>query len=269
MIFIDDDTWPPSFHGTGTEDYFNHAWGMQTNAFPMCGTILHESDMPGYQVSYRFHLTDPVHFSKRIKVTLEHGHGNHLSDDWASTAYWYQALPTKPFDIAPVADRIPTRLEIFAQSRQPAGRAEFQRVERRDASGAGCGSRAWRALSASARGRDREEDRNDAAALTGKYRAGAADPAVVPLVVAENLCKPARSRPARLPPAPPPNLPLMMRGRGVSLKRPHILSIAVSFSVPQLGQTASCNSRATAFGRGDPPGRPQIIVHSVVLLCAL
>ena len=111
MIFIDEDTWPPSMHGTGTEDYFNHAWGMQTNAFPMCGTILHESDMPGYQVSYRFHLTDPVHFAERIKVTIEHGHGNHLSDDWASTAYWYQALPSKPLDMPPADDRIPTRME--------------------------------------------------------------------------------------------------------------------------------------------------------------
>jgi len=110
MIFIDEDTWPPSFHGTGTEDYFNHAWGMQKNAFPMGGTILHESDMPGYQVSYRFHLTDPIHFSERIKVTIEHGHGNHLSDDWASTAYWYQTLPSKPFDIPGAAERIPTRL---------------------------------------------------------------------------------------------------------------------------------------------------------------
>lgn len=110
MIFIDNDEWPPSMHGTGSEDYFNHAWGMQKNAFPMNGTILHETDVPGYQVSYRFHLTDPVHFSRRIRVTMEHGHANHLSDDWASTAYWYQTLPTKPFGILPVADRLPTHI---------------------------------------------------------------------------------------------------------------------------------------------------------------
>ena len=48
MIFIDEDTWPPSLHGTGTEDYFNHAWGMQANKFPLNGSILHESEMPGY-----------------------------------------------------------------------------------------------------------------------------------------------------------------------------------------------------------------------------
>jgi hypothetical protein len=110
MIFIDNDEWPPSMHGTGSEDYFNHAWGMQKNAFPFNGTIVHETDVPGYQVSYRFHIADPIHFSRHIRVTMEHGHANHLSDDWASTAYWYQTLPTKPFDILPVADRLPTHI---------------------------------------------------------------------------------------------------------------------------------------------------------------
>jgi hypothetical protein len=109
MIFIDDDTWPPSLHGTGSEDYFGHAWGMQHNAFPMCGTIVHEEDVPGFQHSYRFHITDPVRFTKRIKVTIEHGHANHLADDFSSTAYWYQKLPTPPFGIAPVEDRRPRR----------------------------------------------------------------------------------------------------------------------------------------------------------------
>jgi hypothetical protein len=26
MIFIDGEEWPPSLHGTGTEDYFGTAW---------------------------------------------------------------------------------------------------------------------------------------------------------------------------------------------------------------------------------------------------
>ena len=109
MIFIDDDTWPPSLHGTGTEDYFNHAWGMQRNAYPYHGAILHEGDVPPYSVSYRFHVVDPVRFTSRIRVTIEHGHANHLADDWASTAYWYQLPPGRGVTIAPVADRLPTR----------------------------------------------------------------------------------------------------------------------------------------------------------------
>lgn len=109
MIFIDDDTWPPSMHGTGGEDYFNQGWGMQKNAYPFCGTIIHEEDVPGYQVSYRWHLADPVRFNEKIKVKLEHGHANHLRDDWSTTAYWYQTLPGPKLDILPVGQRLPNR----------------------------------------------------------------------------------------------------------------------------------------------------------------
>ncbi|OJV83353.1 MAG: hypothetical protein BGO37_08695 [Cellulomonas sp. 73-92] len=109
MIFIDDDTWPPSLHGTGMEDYFGHAWGMQHNAYLMNGTIVHEEDVPGFHHSYRFHMVDPIRFTTRIKVSFEHGHANHLSDDWASVAYWYQTLPTAPLTIPPVEDRLPLR----------------------------------------------------------------------------------------------------------------------------------------------------------------
>ena len=104
MFFIDGEEYP-SLNGTGTEDYFNHAWGMQRNAFPFFGTIVHEGDTDGFHVSYRFHITDPVRFEKRLRVTIEHGHANHLSDDWSSTAYWYQTLPTaKPLTILPVEE---------------------------------------------------------------------------------------------------------------------------------------------------------------------
>ena len=110
MFFIDGEEWPPSLHGTGSEDYLNQAWGMQGNAYPMNGSSLWEGDKTGYQVSYRFHLVDPVRFSKSLRVTMEHGHGNHSVNDWASTAYWYQTLPHKPFGILPVAKRLPIRL---------------------------------------------------------------------------------------------------------------------------------------------------------------
>ena len=109
MIFIDDDTWPPSLHGTGMEDYFGHAWGMQHNAYQFNGTIVHEEDVPGFHHSYRFHMVDPIRFEKRIKVSFEHGHGNHLSDDWSSTAYWYQTLPSPVLGIPAMEERLPLR----------------------------------------------------------------------------------------------------------------------------------------------------------------
>ena len=137
MIFIDDDQWPPSLHGTGSEDYFNHAWGMQKNAFPMNGSVLHESDKAGYQVSYRFHLADPVCFSRKVRVTLEHGHANHLADDWSSTAYWYQTHPSKPFAILPVEERLPVRAEaqpipaVESSNSLPEAEAALAAAERR------------------------------------------------------------------------------------------------------------------------------------------
>ena len=87
----------------------NQGWGVQRNNFPFFGTIVHEADSPhGFNVAYRFHITDPVHFKKHIKVTIEHGHANHLSDEWCSTAYWYQKLPTAAnITVPPVEDRIP------------------------------------------------------------------------------------------------------------------------------------------------------------------
>ncbi len=108
MIFIDGEEYP-SINGTGTEDYFNHAWGMQRNHYPFFGTIVHEGDnTEGLHVAYRFHITDPIRFEKSIRVTIEHGHANHLCDDWSSTAYWYQTLEdSDPVTIQPVEERIP------------------------------------------------------------------------------------------------------------------------------------------------------------------
>ncbi|WJD49401.1 glycoside hydrolase family 172 protein [Enterobacter sp. PGRG2] len=103
MIFIDDD--PPlerRIQGTGTEDYFSQAWGIQDRESLFCGSSLHDSHVAGIQTRYRFHLTDPIHFKKRILVTLQHGHANPLS----STLYWYQKLPTPPLTMQPVDARI-------------------------------------------------------------------------------------------------------------------------------------------------------------------
>jgi hypothetical protein len=41
-------------------------------------------------------------------VTIEHGHANRRADDYASTAYWYQAEPHKAFPpLLPVELRLP------------------------------------------------------------------------------------------------------------------------------------------------------------------
>lgn len=109
MIFIDGEPFPPTLHGTGTEDYFNTAY-CPTQEFhaPYHGIILPGGpNWSGKITLYRYHIQDPIMFNKSIKVTIEHGHNNHRSDDYSSTAYWYQVEPHLPFKLLPVHLRLP------------------------------------------------------------------------------------------------------------------------------------------------------------------
>lgn len=100
MIFIDGEVWPPSLHGTGTEDYFCAAWGYPGGEYsaPYHGVTLGSDTQEyfGKWSMYRFHIEDPVRFKKSIKVTIEHGHANDQGNDYSSVAYWYQIGPHKP-----------------------------------------------------------------------------------------------------------------------------------------------------------------------------
>lgn len=107
MIFIDGDEWPPTLHGTGTEDYFNLAWGAHTAySSPFFGMPISD-DTAGVYSLYRFHILDPIRFQKSIRVSIEHGHANRRCDDYSSTAYFYQIEPHTPYSLAPVEDRLP------------------------------------------------------------------------------------------------------------------------------------------------------------------
>lgn len=114
MIFIDGEKWPPSLHGTGTEDYFGAAWGFPSGEYsaPYHGISL-GSDVQehfGKWSLYRFHIEDPVRFTKSIKVTIEHGHANDQGNDYSSVAYWYQLEPHKDLPQLPdVNSRLPKR----------------------------------------------------------------------------------------------------------------------------------------------------------------
>ena len=118
MMYIDEDNerplrpgerGQPTIRGTGTEDYFNTAWGPQQKFdSPFFGlTKVGEHRFTGFISWYRWHLPDPVRFARSIRVSIEHGHANRRSDDYSSTAYWYQTEPHKPFGILPVEQRIP------------------------------------------------------------------------------------------------------------------------------------------------------------------
>lgn len=113
MIVIDGEPWPPRLHGTGTEDYVNTAFGpTQEYSAPFHGITVNSGDADwhwrGKNSMYRFHIADPIRFRRSIRVSIEHGHANKLSNDYSSTAYWYQHEPHAPFPAMPaVALRMP------------------------------------------------------------------------------------------------------------------------------------------------------------------
>lgn len=119
MIFVDGERWPPALHGTGTEDYFGTAYCPRTEyASPYTGLTRYSGTewgpegqcwpFRGKNSLYRFHIEDPIRFRQSIRVTIEHGHNNRLSNDYSSTAYWYQREPHGAFPkLLPAVKRLP------------------------------------------------------------------------------------------------------------------------------------------------------------------
>jgi len=123
MIFIDDEK-VASIKGTGAEDYYLGAWcygGCGINpfghqkpefAYSNYGNPQNGGDNRGAEwMVYRFHTESPLTFKKSIKVTIEHGHANHRSDNYYTVGYWYQTGEHKAFpDFPAVDERIPAVL---------------------------------------------------------------------------------------------------------------------------------------------------------------
>ncbi|MGA2867329.1 MAG: DUF2961 domain-containing protein [Verrucomicrobiota bacterium] len=97
----------PSLQGTGSEDYFNDAWGFRPRTSHWFGQPRWQGDLAGDSgVCYRWHVLDPVAFQKSLKLTIEHK-GNRPDDlegfflerpDFLnSVAFWYQTGEPKPF----------------------------------------------------------------------------------------------------------------------------------------------------------------------------
>ncbi len=115
FFFIDGEE-TPSLRGTGTEDYFNDAWGFRQFNTPYYGVSLWEGYFPGDRVTaYRWHIEDPVPFATSLKVTMEHrgsiftDGADHLGQfierpDWVSSvAFWYQDAPVAVASELPAA----------------------------------------------------------------------------------------------------------------------------------------------------------------------
>src|SRR5262249_4794293 len=125
----------PSIWGTGTEDYFCNAWGLEKCSFPYFGVPFLEGDWGdvGARVcAYRWHIVDPVRFTKSLRVEIEHygwisadetesgkveGHVER-QDDMATVAFWYQIGQPKRFaKLPPVAERMFPNLDVTIEGK--------------------------------------------------------------------------------------------------------------------------------------------------------
>lgn len=150
MIFIDNEPWPPGYHGTGTEEFFNDAYGFhkyrrapgadpkkhEQNAGATAGVILPGLAEPascyGGNAVYAFHLADSLTFRERIVVTFEHGTANNRTNDYASTAYWYAAPGARDFFVmAPAAERAAVPPDRWPAMRQELMKRSLPNVQRR------------------------------------------------------------------------------------------------------------------------------------------
>lgn len=109
MFFIDGEKWPPSLHGTGTEDFFNSSWcPKEIYLHPFFGyaRVNNQTGWLGRTHCYRFFLESPIAFNESLRATIEHGHNNCLTFDLVTVAYWYQKEPHRPFpEIRPKEER--------------------------------------------------------------------------------------------------------------------------------------------------------------------
>ncbi|QHI68060.1 glycoside hydrolase family 172 protein [Tichowtungia aerotolerans] len=83
------------WQGTGLEDYFNGGWYYRT-VFqnPLFGLTLKR---PFRTVQYRYHLADPITFSKSLNMSFERGPGNQSRGAFDSVAYYYLDRPSSAY----------------------------------------------------------------------------------------------------------------------------------------------------------------------------
>lgn len=123
-FYMDDDDEYPTICGTGTEDYFCGSYNFEdpkshdrylefTTPYAGLHQVLTPDRLYRSQMRfgmYRWHITDPIRFEERLKVTIQAlGWQSHhrylpLQDDIASVAFWYQTLPVAKFPELPDRD---------------------------------------------------------------------------------------------------------------------------------------------------------------------
>jgi hypothetical protein len=92
-IYVDDSQ-SPSFYGTGTEDFYNSGWYFNHGLFtlPSHGNPAHVADSQyDRTTAYRLFMQDAIPFRKHIRVGIEHGDRDTVSENaWTLAYYYYQ-----------------------------------------------------------------------------------------------------------------------------------------------------------------------------------
>ncbi len=150
-IYVDGDP-HITIQGTGTEDYFLSAWGLEVHSFPYAGApylSADPGDLGARMTMYRWHIADPIRFTKSLRVTFEHtgwisadesetgqvnGHVER-EDDIATVAFWYQigqpkrftTLPSLQDRTFPDLDRVVEGQQLLGAATHSAGSLELQK----------------------------------------------------------------------------------------------------------------------------------------------
>ena len=111
-VFVDGER-SPGIIGTGTEDYFSSGWYFDTGPYSSLYHGLTIKDSLTSRVSaYRWHIEDPIPFSRSLRFTIEHGGTNDAPNtDYSTVAFWYQTHPHAPFPALP-SDLLPDSTSI-------------------------------------------------------------------------------------------------------------------------------------------------------------
>ncbi|MCB9368934.1 MAG: DUF2961 domain-containing protein [Calditrichaeota bacterium] len=90
-FFIDGET-TPTWHGTGTEDYFKGGryWTPVYTQLPLHGCVAYLADSAA---AYRWHNNDPVPFTTHLKYDTEVGRFNNLSGHYRTMGFAYVERP--------------------------------------------------------------------------------------------------------------------------------------------------------------------------------
>jgi hypothetical protein len=137
---------PASIEGTGTEDYFNDAWGLHVATGPYYGvTVAEGTGLGSRMTAYRWHLLDPIPFTKSLKAEIEHRGWTYdakgavksafgeRTDLISSVAFWYQegiakVQPPMPYGSARLPQGNALQIEVeksLAECKAEGGKASL------------------------------------------------------------------------------------------------------------------------------------------------